>query len=187
MIHSRRRFAIGTVGSLVISSWARAKDPLALDAGSLKTGVIVRGSGYEGVIFDASEAPLIRGFVDGDVQGFWTPTAGDVDLFEKHLRPALEAGIRRPVILSPSEPDRVLPEHLRTILKRLSNYRRQYFGVIGSSGVKRLFVNLFPASAEDKSWTRHYVFVFDGGTSYWRIQFDPASRRFLQFNTNGFA
>jgi hypothetical protein len=191
MIYSRRRFAIGLVASLAFSGLSRAKESLPLDAGSLKTGVIVRGTGYEGVIFDASEARLIRSFVDGDVHGFWTPSEGDVVLFERNLWPALEAGIQEPDILSPTEPDRVyrrvLPQHLRTILERLPNYRRQYFGVVGSNDVKRLFVSLFPASAEDNTWTRRYVFVFDGGTSYWRIQFDLASQRFLHFNTNGFA
>ncbi len=59
MIYSRRRFAIGMIASLAFSGWSRAKESLPLDAGSLKTGVIVRGTGYERVIFDGSSEVLL--------------------------------------------------------------------------------------------------------------------------------
>ncbi len=153
--------------------------------------MVVRGDAYEGVIFSAADAKLIRSFVDGDVKGYWSPSEDDITLFESHLRQALELGVKSPGTLSPTAPDRVyqsvLPEHVSLILKRLPQYRRQYFGIIGMDNNRRLFVNLFLPFRHHHDWTSQYVFVFDGGTAYWRIQFDVASKRFMQFNTNGFA
>jgi len=190
MTNSRRRF-VAAVALWLVGTRAQATDARALEAGSLKSGVVVRGPAYEGVIFGASDAKLIRSFVDGDVKDYWSPTEQDVELFENHLRQALESGVKSPGTLSPTSPDRVyqraLPGHLRMILERLSDYRRQYFGIIGTNNSKRLFMNLFFPSRFHENWTGQYVFVFDGGTAYWRIQFDFASKRFMQFNTNGFA
>jgi hypothetical protein len=190
MVKSRRRIAIAAVALWVIGARAQAPDVRALERGALRSGVIVRGAGYEGVIFGASDAKLIRHFVDGDVKDYWSPAERDIQIFESHLRQALEAGVKSPDVLSPT-PNRVyqrtLPEHLHMILERLAEYRRQYFGVIGAKNTKRLFVNLFLPARNQDNWTDQYVFAFDGGTAYWRIQFDVASRQFMQFNTNGIA
>jgi hypothetical protein len=177
-----------------LAAWAFGRRADAQFSDRLWTGRPVSGKGYEGVVFAPADTQRIRDRIVGEVTGYWKPVAEDVALFEALLRAALVAGVRNPDALLPTPPDRVyrryIPDHLREIIYRLDHgeYYRQYFGFLGPGGRQRLFVNFFHTStALDIDWRITYVQVTDGGAGFWRIQFDLHSKRYQQFEMNGFA
>jgi hypothetical protein len=182
----RRRFLAAAAGLVCLG--AASDEPPILE-GALRRGTPVRGAGFEGAIFDASEARLVRPFVDGDVAGFWTPTESVVAEFEAALAGALARARAAPESLRPTQTQRAdlssLPGQIDEILRDLAAYRRQYFGVVGQNALNRLFVNFFRKDLEDDlDWTTRYVYAPAGGTGYWRIQYEVATARFMQFNIN---
>ena len=67
-------------------------------------------------------------------------------------------------------------------------YYRQYVGVI-YEGKRYVYVNAIAmSSAPDDSWrtSAHYLFC-DGGTSFWGVLYDPATRRLSHLAFNGSA
>jgi hypothetical protein len=69
------------------------------------------------------------------------------------------------------------------IRKRISSYHVQFLGIV-KQGRKIIHCNFFPEKDPDHDKTR-YVFVLDGGASYWRIDYDPGKNLCFDFNVNG--
>jgi hypothetical protein len=77
-------------------------------------------------------------------------------------------------------------------IDHVDEFLRQYFGIV-SGGRRYIYINAFPAS-EFKDWPKQ-VPVFnwrmqpfvacDGGSGFWGVLYDPASRRFSQLAFNG--
>ncbi len=147
---------------------------------------VVSIGGRSSVIYPAErgrEAVFVGG---NEVHGFWTPTLSELHDLEAGLEPALEV-LRTEFGGSSSYWCRETTE----IIDKLDNYRVQYLGVI-VKGRKRILANYFfvrPGRAGDRFsyWTRKWVWVLDGGSNYWRIQFDLGSRKFVEFRANGYA
>jgi hypothetical protein len=153
--------------------------------------------GARGVIFDpscsASFAPEMR-LYDDDVVGYWPPPLAVIDLLEAGLRPALESGRSKPesVALMPSDPeDRAeaawgISGAIEEILAHFRDYRRQYAGIVVRGGARRVLVNSFreDVRGEFPNWNTVWVEVDDGGASFWRIEYDVGSGRFLGFEMN---
>jgi hypothetical protein len=71
------------------------------------------------------------------------------------------------------------------IEQRLSNYRRQYWGVIEND--KKLIVANFFCDASHTDWTEQVVEAIDGGDCYFRIRYDPEAETFYDLVVNGSA
>ena len=75
-------------------------------------------------------------------------------------------------------------EQREIILNQISNYRIQFIGIL-INGRKIIHCNFFPKQDRFEYAKDEYVFVFDGGTSYWRIDYDIENNMCLNFEVNG--
>jgi hypothetical protein len=128
------------------------------------------------------------------VVGYFAPTPATIGTLEDRLRPALEVGRTKPEALYrfSTDPERRAEETwgvrsaLTEIVGHFRAYRRQYVGIIVQGGARRVLVNSFPElEITASAWTAHWIDgVDDGGSDYWRIQYDLASGAFLGFDIN---
>src|SRR5262249_8212007 len=127
--------------------------------------------------------------------GYWTPSSMDVQRLESGLLPALELGVDRPERVDRYSNDRpprkaFVARTIRHIIDRLDQYARQYIGIVDSHGARKVLVNCFPAPGSEApplsdAWRHQVISVLDGGSSYWRIQYDVASGQYEEFDVNG--
>lgn len=126
----------------------------------------------------ASSQPVIAGAIlpataeyglpfcrDGEPDGVWLPT-------EEEIRQA------EPVVV------RYILEQDAVIFGNLENYRCQYFGLL-FKGKKRIYCNFFWPDGDETDWKEKPVFVFDGGDSYFQLEYDVETGRCLNFSVNG--
>src|SRR5262245_16645479 len=154
----------------------------------------VKGDGYIGVIFPVERAKAYAPFLFPEEDGYWEPTAHDIQDLESRLRPALEAGAREPILLDAYSPlatngKKFAREEIEDILGALSDYRRQYVGLV-VKGSRRIYLNAFPnvvaGSRDDFDyWQEDFVEVLDGGTRFWQIEYDVRTKEFMKFSANG--
>jgi len=105
-------------------------------------------------------------------EGFWTPSRGDVDQFERLIAPQLTQEISRHQTVGD------------TSLLRVNEYYRQYIGVL-DGGVQRLIANgfhsAFVESRRDRPadfWKHELTGAFDGGCMFFHAAYDVAKRAF---------
>lgn len=72
------------------------------------------------------------------------------------------------------------------ILTNYAQYRRQYFGVTRNRR-QILYVRGFCDVHDQPDWRTREVMMMDGGPCYFFARYDPATRRFVFFEPNGFA
>ena len=70
------------------------------------------------------------------------------------------------------------------IRNRFSSYCVQFVGIF-VDGRKALHCNFFPADDDIPRDRKSYVYVLDGGSSYWRINYDTEEERCFDFDVNG--
>ena len=159
---------------------------------------VVEGSGYIGAIFPASrgsEAGIPR-WPGETIEGYWTPTSEEIAGIEAALGPAMNAAANDPTsVLGPrrnAQQNRDWAQRqIGSIVQNLDRYGRQYVG-IRINGSKRIFISCFHLTRngpreEPAYWRTGFVVVNDGGFWYWRIQYDVEKKRFLEFDSNGYA
>src|SRR5262245_14543359 len=156
---------------------------------------LIQGKGFVGVIFPekmAEDAARALGFRPS---GYWTPSAVEVQQLELGLRGFLERARDNPQVADqyaePNSPRGAAVVYaIAEILTRFDRYRRQYIGIVDPFGAKRVLINCFPVPDSEPSrasdgWRHQVVVVDDGGSSYWRIQYDIASGAYVGFDSNG--
>jgi len=169
---------------------------LAIAAPVPSGGSLVHGRGYSGVIFPAS-SPEVRELLDiimspSEIAGYWTPGARDVEALESRLGRTLRESRKHPELLVPE----VRPEcrayfacKMAWIREHLTEFRRQYVGIVRKDGAKLIYVNCFPISVSEELWPTDWrsqlVQVFDGGWWFWRILYDVDRGKFIRLETNG--
>jgi hypothetical protein len=148
-----------------------------------------------GAIFSPSWGPQLAPLLKGmGVVGYWQPPREVIATLEARLRPALEAGREKPETVFDMPADPFAREQdtwgvsvsLKEILENFADYRCQYLGIVVAGGHRRVFVNCFPKEEMthfEQSWF-DYTRIDDGGPSYWRIQYDVATCRFMDFDVN---
>jgi len=72
----------------------------------------------------------------------------------------------------------------KIIQDQLSSYHVQFVGII-IDGRKSIHCNFFPNEDSFKYDKNSYVFVLDGGASYWRINYDIEKNICFDFEVNG--
>jgi hypothetical protein len=107
---------------------------------------VIEVEDYQGVVFSQAHAALVLGpMLSADSNGFWTPTAADIQSFEHAL--ATAAQVRHPEGLRP-----------------LGEYRRQYFGY-SLNGKRRILVVGF-CDPNGLEWTEAFVSAGEGGCHF---------------------
>jgi len=155
------------------------------------------GDGWEGVLFDAARGRQARWFLGRPEQATWSPTRADVERVEARLEAELERARRDPgrvdAHAAGSASRRAfLAASIERVIAQLPHYRRQYVGLVGSDGRRRLLVNAFPGprwplgtSFDFGRWREELVSVSDGGFWFWHAEFDADSGRLLRLAPNG--
>ena len=154
---------------------------------------IVQGEAYLGAIVPAERVAEGAAPLGVRPTSYWTPDATVIAELEAKLRSALEVGLHSPETLVPElKPGRELDyvtKQIAHVLRDLAISRRQYIGLVMQSVTKRVLVNAFPGASKVRDdfqdWRQRIVWAFDGGASYWRIQYIPSEARFTAFNSNG--
>ncbi len=141
-------------------------------------GELVQVGPAEGIIFSvefAVEAGLSR-LPDGTTNdGFWTPTAADIQAMEAALPAFLQAEEQRDGSL-------VQQRAAEGLYQQLERYTRQYVGII--AGDQRLiWGNYFCHHGGE--WQEQLVLVEDGGACYFNVTFNPATGEFSNLDING--
>jgi hypothetical protein len=136
-----------------------------------RTNRLVRTSTFEGVIFSQQNAEALSRFAGGNtVSGYWTPTQADVIALETGLNNYLKSVAS----LFPQEPP---------TKERLSEYHRQYLGII-EDGKQVIYANFFCEDA-NQDWKNQYVIVQDGGSCYFQLKFEVGASRYYDLHING--
>ena len=154
---------------------------------------LVHGAGYTGVIFPEPMAEQAVRSLGVTASRFWTPLPEDVVRAESHLRSALERASSTPELLDDysTTPERraFMSRTIAKILEQFPEYRRQYFGLVGPDGTRRVLVNCFPAAGagpdDYAGWRQGVVAVDDGWYGFWRIQYNVDTGRYMELDSNG--
>lgn len=127
---------------------------------------------------------------------FWTPSIEQMNALEAGLRDALVVGAVSPKKIYQYQRIKTgrrqwLQYELNNILEDLPNYRVQYIGII-VRGKRRILASYFPGIEDDKPdrhsyWVDKWVAPYDGGSDYWRIQYDPLTGKYSHFQVNSSA
>lgn len=73
---------------------------------------------------------------------------------------------------------------IKLIREQFLMYHVQFIGII-IDGKKIIHCNFFPNDESSPYWKDSYVFVFDGGCSYWRIDYGIDAGKCSNFESNG--
>ncbi len=150
----------------------------------------VRTLGVEGALLPASycrlDAP--HSFNEIAADGFWTPTAKDLETPETYLRPHLISWHKDPLQIEPTAKDsplrpRALRMQLGEIIARYMKYRRQYIGLI-IRGHRYIYLNSFPAD-KSNSYMQRLLGASDGGSQYWQVLYSVDDAIFSELQING--
>jgi hypothetical protein len=154
---------LGQVPQTAANTRAQTSDPSGAQT------ALVKGPGFEGVIFPAN-SKTTRVSVDLYPKGasFWTPAESDILSAEKALTPFLKQSH------NPEAPE---------ILKKLDTYKRQYRGVV-LNGHKQIFIRFFCEISPD-SWMTEETIVMDGGSCFFNLHYSPETKAFSNFWVNG--
>ena len=120
------------------------------------------------VVFSAKEAERF-GHNYGEAASFWTPASDAIEELETRLPQYLG--------MYPPADDRPVVD--------VFAYGRQYYGVT-RKGLKLVYLNAFnrPESFAPR-WKTDIVDVQDGGSNYFQVYFDPATKEFIDLHYNG--
>ena len=108
----------------------------------------------------------------------FTPTKEEIFEAEKALKSKLK------------EANRNLENQYNSpiIHRNLKKYKRQYFGVINDKGEKILYINsLWKKNEEETKWLQQIIMVSDGGSHYWKIEYNLETDELINLSVNGSA
>jgi hypothetical protein len=126
---------------------------------------------FEVAIFPESSNELMQ-------QNRFTPTKEEIIKAENALKSKLKF-LNNP---------RMNQSHSPIIHKNLKKYKRQYFGYINDKGEKVLYINsLWSKSVKEKHWLNGLIWISDGGSHYWNIEYNLETDELENLNVNGYA
>ncbi|MBU0683517.1 MAG: hypothetical protein KJ864_04440 [Candidatus Omnitrophica bacterium] len=138
---------------------------------------VFKADKFEGAIIAKDQVPQLKYFSER-AKEYWTPSEQDV----------LKADDLAKVYLQKYKGnDQYAKASIPSILGRLNNYKRQYVGFIEESGDKTIWINYFYDSGNFSYWTENLVFVFDGGSSFFRIKVNLKKKECYDLSINGVA
>lgn len=110
----------------------------------------------------------------------FTPTKEEIFEAEKALKSKLK------------EANRNLENQYNSpiIHRNLKKYKRQYFGFINDKGEKILYINsLWSKSIKEHNWhwLNEIIWISDGGSHYWNIEYNLETEELMNLSVNGSA
>jgi hypothetical protein len=124
---------------------------------------------FEVAIFPESSDEIMQ-------QNRFTPTKEEIIKAENALKSKLKY-INNPLINQSSS---------TIIHKNLKKYKRQYFGYINDKGEKILYINsLWKKNEEENKWLNRLIWVSDGGSHYWNIEYNLETDELINLSVNG--
>lgn len=109
----------------------------------------------------------------------WTPEREEIIRGKEDARRFLELNLQAPYTSEYTRND------IRKILSQWPRYRLQVFGKL-ENGRKVIHLNFL--IIDDQFWMQNeLVHVADGGTSFWRIDYDVEAKTFTRLEINGSA
>jgi len=121
---------------------------------------------FEGVIFTREKAEADQPVYQAE--GYWTPTQTDILNLESALAPYLQ---------------QAAPQDYPGPLKDLTDYKRQYVGLL-KDGRQLIWVNFF-CQAHQIDWQQEFVFIADGGSCYFELNYNPQTGEFSDLSIHG--
>ena len=109
-------------------------------------------------------------------QSFWFPSKEVVGEAEQRLRGFLESEKHNATGYSGTK----IPD----ILENLGQYRRQYVGVVVDGEQRILFNVLTREQHKYSDWRQHYVYLIEGASDCWRVEYLVSSRQYTNFNAS---
>ena len=132
-----------------------------------KGNILIASEKYIGVIFTQQTMEAWP----GGTQVYWTPTVDDIVRIEQGVESYLsQNNLSFHSGQAPTE-------------EKLSNYRRQYHGLINESG-KAIIVASYLCSWEEDSWKNGKFYVKGGGDCYFDLEYDPKEHIFISLFVN---
>lgn len=64
------------------------------------------------------------------------------------------------------------------------SYFRQYVAVV-NAGMKTILVNAMCSVPPSPDWHTRFILTADGGSCFWHVTYDPATKRFSDLEING--
>lgn len=128
---------------------------------------------FEVAIFPESSNELMQ-------QNRFTPTKEEIIKAENALKLKLKY-INNPLINQSSS---------TIIHKNLKKYKRQYFGYINEKDEKILYINsLWSKSIKEHNWhwLNEIIWISDGGSHYWNIEYNLETDELENLKVNGYA
>ncbi len=120
-------------------------------------GVLLKGSSAKGLLNQCSRAAPER------VSAQWTPSSQQIGDMEARL-PAFKRSLNQ-------------------LRLPLNGFYRQYAGFV-AGGRQIIYVNLFPKRS-DSAWRSEPYVVCDGGSDHWGVEFEVATKQFVNSAFNG--
>jgi hypothetical protein len=149
----------GLVGRLRANQGSSINLISALDSSWQDNGVILGSDQAKSLLHQCSRAAPEK------VTGQWTPSSQQIAQLEVKL-PEFKRSLKRPAA-------------------QLLSFYRQYAGFV-AGGRKIVYVNFFPKDI-DPQWRTRAVGVCDGGESFWGVEFEVDTGKFVNAAFNGFA
>ncbi|MCW1146805.1 hypothetical protein [Flavobacterium lacisediminis] len=128
---------------------------------------------FEVAIFPESSNEIMQ-------QNRFTPTKEEIIKAENALKFKLKF-LNNPLINQSRSP---------IIHKNLKKYKRQYFGYINNKGEKILYINsLWSKSIKEHHWhwLNEIIWISDGGSYYWNIEYNLETKELENLKVNGYA
>ena len=130
---------------------------------------------------------------ENDGRTYWKPSMPEVTKAADLIHAALERGRKNPLLVSihahnPRD-DWVSEYYVRKIEEVLNHYSSYSCQVIGlQDGRKKFIAFSFYSTNYGHPWKNldsEFVSVCDGGSGFWRIEYDVSEKRFVSFTPNG--
>jgi hypothetical protein len=121
-----------------------------------------------------------------DFKGIWEPSQSEVVAAIQAIRPYLAKQKKAPSPATGQVPADGGRKKIDDIVGNWDKYVCQAVGHT-KSGKKLIHLNFFPKEdvGDSTNWLHRYVYGDDGGTWYWRIEYDCEAKTFSEFETNG--
>jgi len=68
---------------------------------------------------------------------------------------------------------------------RPEKYFRQYVAVVGDAGERKIFINAMCSVQSSPDWRTRLILTADGGSCFWHVTYDPATKKFSGLEING--
>ena len=172
---------ISSIRFLVFSCSVVALLVIVFSMNCVKTAGPGQKSHFELIVSDRFEGVIIPKWKASELlkqcsryvpvaEGYWDVTKEDVLLLERALPEYVKSNS---------------PRYCGKIAQDLSQYKRQYGGII-VQGRKIIYVNAaLPEHEEGDSWKMEVQEYCDGGCYFWGVEFDMESGQFSNLNANG--